>query len=240
MTNLFDTLQRIPSQFVAVFVAAAAAWVFLRLLRDEALQKRLFPVLGEFVVVYMVATRFSGLLLHPSEFVHFSIWNLLADAPSSGWLFGLVVAAVVVYWQLRRRGPITSHQLFGLTNTVLFSAGIWLIVRTFVDRAGFLERDIAILAATAVLLVLSLRNAAEFGPYAHRLWIFLAVVVLLASTRTPYIDKLGPFTPLQWLGVMLLGAGLLGEVFSDARKRTGIHLTGETGNQEDSEEENSR
>lgn len=219
MTSLFTTLQRVPSQFVAAFVTAAAAWLFLRARHNPQLQKLLQPLIAPFVVAYIIVARFSGLFLHPSELIHFSIWNLLADAPGSGWFFGLLVAAIVVYWQLRRQGLITSHLFFDLTNTALFSVSVWLIVRVFVDRAGFLSRDIAILAATVVLLLLSLRNAVEFRPYAHRLWIALAVVVLLASTLTPYVDKFGPFTPVQWLGVIILAAGLWVEALSDSRKR---------------------
>lgn len=235
MTSLFATLQRVPSQLVAAFVTAAAAWLFLRLQHNPQLQKLLQPFIAPFVVAYMVVARFSGLFLHPSELIHFSIWNLLAEAPSSGWFFGLLVAAIVVYWQLRRQGLITSHLLFDLTNTIFFSVSVWLIVRVFIDRAGFLQRDIAILAATAILLLLSLRNAVEFRPYAHRLWIVLSVVVLLASTLTPYVDKFGPFTPVQWLGVIILAGGLWGEALSDSRKRKTSHaeqLAGKLGDNE--------
>lgn len=216
---IFTTLERIPSQFVAMAVCAVAAWVFLRL-QNKQLRSTLTPVIGEVLVAYVITARFSGLLVYPTEVIHLNLWTVLAQAPDYGWLFGLLASALLLYKRLHRVVAGDQSVLYGLTNTILFAAGVWLIVRLFVDHAEYLQRDIIVLSIMGLLLILSLQNYKSVYSRIHWLWIVVAVTWLITTTLTPPLERLAGLTANEWLGVGILLAGLGREAMLDIKQRS--------------------
>ncbi|WDL95365.1 hypothetical protein [Alicyclobacillus sp. ALC3] len=217
---IFTTLERIPSQFVAISVCAVAAWVFLRL-QNKQLRSTLTPMIGEVLVAYFITARFSGLLVYPTEVIHLNVWTVLAQAPDYGWLFGLLASALLLYKRLHKVVAADQSVLHGLTNTILFATGVWLIVRLFVDHAEYLQRDIIVLSIMCLLLILSLQNYNDVRAWIHWLWIVVAVTWLITTTLTPPLERLAGLTANEWLGVGILLAGLGREAMSDIKKRSG-------------------
>lgn len=219
MMSVANVLERIPTEFVAILVCITAAWGFLRLPTNQAASSVLMPLLVDFAVVYIVATKFSGLFIHPEEIGGLSIWTVLAQAPSSGWFVGLSASTLLLLVRLHRTLTEDKMILQRLTNTALFSLCVWFTVRLFADHDEFIIRDVALGVVAACLLILSLRNGKEFAPYTHRLWIAWSASLLLSSTFVPLIDKWALFSPVQWCGILILIAGLASEAMLDIRRR---------------------
>lgn len=222
MTAVLSIFERIPSQFVAILVGAVTAWLYLRLERNQAVQQALTPILGEFAITYLIVARFAGLFLHPSEVLHFNMWVVLAEAPASGWVFGLVAANLLLYWRLRKTENLNQIVLHGLTNAALLAVSVWLTARLFVDHGVYLERNLIVLLVAAVLFVLSLMNRESWSAHIHRTWIALAVTLLLSSTLVPSLGTFVRLTSIEWTATILLLLGLYMEALSDMKKKQSL------------------
>ena len=216
--GIVHTLQRVPSEYAGAIVVVLGAWIFLRLERNQQTREALSELALEFLFAYIIIARLSGLFLHPGEFLHVNVWTLLAQAPSQGWVYGLVGAVLIVLWRMHIHKKRDWSVLMAATNASLFGIAIWWLIRVFIDQGPFLVRTIGMLLITVVLLLFSLRKPSTWT-LPHRIWTLMAAALLLTSIGLPKIVQLGLFTPVQWFAVLILFAGLAAEAALDIQKQ---------------------
>ena len=99
-------LQRIPPEFIAFFVGIIFARIYVQLNKDKAVRRFLVDKLWGSFLLFVVFTRFSGLILHPRMFAQLNFYTLFGSPASNGGALGVLSVALYLIISSRKiKGP---------------------------------------------------------------------------------------------------------------------------------------
>ncbi len=196
---------------IAILLGAIAAYTYLHFQRDKPVATFLKDKLWDFLIVFMLVTRVSVLILHPSLLWNFNIYYVLAQPPAEGWLVGLA-AAVIIVGRSWRRGQVDNRiALFQLAQAVLWGSVPYFLYGLLREAAPYRWLDAARLTGAVVIAAAvrftRLRAAGE--RYPQRFWLVIGLGLLVSSLTVPRLNLLGPFTTGQWAELALCMAALM-------------------------------
>lgn len=205
--NIWQNLaNRIPHSLMALLLGTIAARAYLQFIKDKTLKSLLIDKLWGFLLLYLLITRFSGFLLHPSTLVNLNLYILLAQPPVNGWLIGLVVASVYLVFTLRRAGLANRSVFYIISKSLLLAALPYFLYSAIYNFAPFFQQDLLRLGIASLILLINLpvnlRTAFQRDP--HRLWLIMGVSMLATSVIVPQVDQWGLFSPEQWVDTALI------------------------------------
>lgn len=218
---LISWFHRIPTDWVALVLAAIAGSLYLKysfrtddhLLRaSQALRDRIYTT----VFVYVLVSRFSGVLLHLSVHWRTDLLSLLAGPSQRGWLAGSFAVAMYLWFTLRRRAGWAWVVAEGtVAGAILFFA--W---QAAVNLPPFRYEALVRMGAAVILVLWArwLRSRAAGRPQ----WLFggLAAVAFLTSAWVPQLDRMGPLSVAQWVFLLGIAASLAAELRHDVTQST--------------------
>jgi len=220
---MLSLLQRIPSQWVALIVGAIGAALYLRYLTPKSaentfVREKMFTT----VLLYILFSRFSGLILHPSANIQADLLSLLSGASSSGWIVGLIASvlyALLSFWNAKR----LDRQSFSVLAEALCSGSIiFFAYQTFTDLNPFRTEDILRIIGSALLIWLIQTRRVQYSDRPQWLWGGYGLMLLLTSTYVPHVNRTLFLTTPQWMFVMIMVIAVYVEAKYDFSVNTNV------------------
>lgn len=206
---MLSLLQRIPSLWIALIVGAIGVALYLRYLtpksaENDFLRDKMFTI----VLLFILFSRFSGVILHPSANIQAGLLSLLSGSSLSGWIVGLLASVLYVlisFW----RGKRLDQPTFLLFAEVVFSGSIiYFTYQAYTNLNPFRTEDILRVIASAMFIWLIRTRRTHFSHRSQWLWGGYGLMLLLTSTYVPYINRTLFLATPQWMfvGVMIVAA----------------------------------
>ena len=218
LNSLQGLISRIPQSILYLLIATVSVRIYLQFQPANKLRSELIDRLWGFLTVYVVVTRFSGILLYPRTLRNMNIFTFLAQPPQNGWVLGLIVALAYVFWSLSK-AHLLQAQTFYVSAVALLWAGLGVFVyRFFLDGAPYRAQDLLRLTLAIVLLALTGARRLQFFWSRHpaRLWLAIGVGMLATSAFVPVLDKWWILGWEQWIDAIIIFGAVLSEGIEDA------------------------
>ncbi|ACV58143.1 hypothetical protein [Alicyclobacillus acidocaldarius] len=82
-------LQRVPDAWIALLLGCVGGWAFLKLQPKDRAREIVADKLFGAVLTFVMFTRFSGILLHPSLSLRDNLMAVIGGTPPGGIFVGL-------------------------------------------------------------------------------------------------------------------------------------------------------
>lgn len=217
---MLSLVQRVPSLWIALILAAIDASLYLRFLvpkstENDFVRERIFSI----AIVYILFSRFSGLILHPSASIRADLLSLLSGASSSGWIVGLVVTVLYTFVSLWRAKLINQRSLFLIVEAICSGSVICFVYQAGTDFNPFRTEDILRIIGSVILIVLIQTRRKQYAQRPQWLWGGYGLMMLLTSTYVPHIDRILILATSQWLFVLVMVIAVYAEAKHDFIKK---------------------
>ncbi|MCF8565925.1 hypothetical protein LLE49_14460 [Alicyclobacillus tolerans] len=210
-------LQRLPPVFIAGFVGAIVTRVYLQFLKEPSLRRFLSDQLWGSLIVFVLVTRFSGLILHPSILVRPNFYTLFGASAASGVALGVLAVIVYLLFSLGKANHLDRFQRsMWIARMSLVVSVVFYLYQFFLDLPPFWVEDLLRLALSFLILVI-LHTKWTFH-LSHRLWGALAGFWLLTSLMVPHVNRIGPLDLGQWTAVLIVLTAIGLEALKDFRR----------------------
>ncbi|WP_197461013.1 hypothetical protein [Ferroacidibacillus organovorans] len=166
------------------------------------------------VLLYILFSRFSGLILHPSANLQADLLSLLSGASSSGWLVGLAASVLYALFSFWRAKHLDPHCLAVLAEAICFGSLLFFAYQAYTDLNPFRMEDIFRIIWSAVLIWFVRTRRVKWSDRPQWIWGAYSLVLLLTSAYVPHINRMFLFTTPQWIFVIIL----LIAVYAEARQ----------------------
>ena len=200
LNSLQGLISRIPQSIIYLLITTVAVRVYLQTRPANILRSELINRQWGFLTVYVVVTRFSGILLYPGTLRNMNVLTFLAQPPQNGWVLGLSIALAYVFWSLRKV-YLLQVQTFYLSAVALLWAGLGVFgYQAFLDGAPYRNQDL--LRFTLAIVLLTLTGAQRLQFFWSR-----RPARPMVSDRGGYVDNFGYCTGIGqmvdlWVGTM--------------------------------------
>lgn len=223
---MLSLLQRIPSLWIALIVGAIGAALYLKYLVPKSVENNFVrEKMSTIVLLYILFSRFSGLILHPSANIQEDLLSLLSGASSNGWLVGLIASvlyALLSFWRAKR---LDRRSLFLFAEAVCSGSIIFFAYQTFTDLNPFRTEDILRIIGSAILIWLIRTRREQFSNRPQWLWGGYSLMLLLTSTYVPHLNRTLFFTTPQWIFVIIMAFAVYVEAKQDFGSSSGVLKT---------------
>ncbi|QSO53088.1 hypothetical protein JZ785_04100 [Alicyclobacillus curvatus] len=210
-------VQRLPPVFIAAFVGAIVTRVYLQFLKDPSFRRFLSDKLWSSLILFVLVTRFSGLILHPSILARPNFYTLFGASAASGVALGVLAVIVYLLFSLRKVNHLDCFQRSMWTARMsLVISVVFYQYQSFLDLPPFWAEDVFRLALSLLILV-TLHTKLTFH-FSHRLWGALAGLWLLTSLMVPHVNRIGPLDLGQWTAVLIVLTAIGQEALKDFRR----------------------
>lgn len=202
---MLSLLQRIPSLWIALILSAIGASLYLRYLKpknpeNQFVRDKIFTI----VLLYILFSRFSGLILHPSANLQADLLSLLSGASSSGWLVGLAASVLYALFSFWRAKHLDRHCLAILAESICFGSLLFFAYQAYTDMNPFRTEDILQMIGSAVLIWLVRSRRVQWSGRPQWIWGIYSLILLLTSAHVPHINRILVFTTSHWIFVIIL------------------------------------
>lgn len=202
---MLSLLQRIPSLWIALIVGAIGSNLYLRYLapksaENDFVRDRVFTI----VLLFILFSRFSGVILHPSANIRGDLLSLLSGSSSSGWIVGLIASlfyALVSVWRAKRMNQPT---LFLFAEALCSGSIVFFAFQSYVNLNPFRMEDILRMIGSGVLVWLIRKHRTRLMLRAQWIWGGYGLLLLLTSTYVPHVNSTLFLTTPQWMSVLLM------------------------------------
>lgn len=219
MNSLQGLIHRIPQSVIYLLIATVAVRIYLKFQPADKLRSGLVDRLWSFLVVYVVMTRFSGILLYPGTLRNMNVFIFLAQPPQNGWVVGLSIALAYILWSLRK-AHLLQRQTFYLSAVALLWAGLGVFgYQSFLDGVPYRDQDLLRLILAIVLLALTGALQSFWSLRPARLWLAIGMSMLATSVVVPILDRWWIFGWEQWVDAVIILGAVLSEGVEDAFMR---------------------
>lgn len=210
-------LQRLPPIFIAAFVGAIVTRVYLQFVKEPSLRRFLSDKLWGSLIVFVLVTRFSGLILHPSILARPSFYTLFGASAASGVSLGVLAVIVYLMFSFRKANNLVRFErsMWMARMSLVVSVVVYLY-QSFLDLPPFWAEDV-LRFALSFLTLATLHTKLTFH-FSHRLWGILAGLWLLTSVMVPHVNRIGPLDLGQWTAVLIVLTAIGLEALKDFRQ----------------------
>ena len=219
MAVLSGFLNRIPPSLWTVLLLALGAFVYFRFLSSADYRKALLNELGNFLLLDIIVTRLSVLLLYPSSLLHLSIWTLLSEPPSSGWVVGALAGITYVWFALRRQHLLTRQVLQTWLTALVFGGLLFFAYEWFVSFPPYRNQSLIRFLLDGILAWWLWKKQANPLQLPVRVLGVMGGLLLLTSAVVPQLGKTGPFSSAQWAYVLVIMIAVANEALRDLGRR---------------------
>ena len=213
---MLSLLQRIPSLWIALILGAIGASLYLRYLvpkstENQFVRDKIFTI----VLLFILFSRFSGLILHPSANLQADLLSLLSGASSSGWLVGLAASALYALFSFWRTKHLNRHCFAVLAEAICFGSLLFFAYQAYTDLNPFRMEDILRIIGSAVLIWFVRTRRVNWSDRPQWIWGAYSLILLLTSAYVPHINRMFLFTTPQWIFVIILFIAVYAEARQD-------------------------
>lgn len=219
MAVLSGFLNRIPPSLWTVLWLALGAFIYLRFLSSADYRKALLNELGNFLLLDIIVTRLSVLVLYPSSLLHLSIWTLLSEPPSSGWVVGALAGIAYVWFALRRQHLLTRQVLQTWLTALVFGGLLFFAYEWWVSFPPYRNQSLIRFLLDGMLAWWLWKKQTNPLQFPVRVLGVLGGLLLLTSALVPQLSKTGPFSLAQWAYVLVIMIAVANEALRDLGRR---------------------
>jgi hypothetical protein len=214
--SLYALYERIPPDWIGLFLGSALAWVVFRLLDKNDLGNQVREMIFNGLLIYIILSRFvAGFVLHFNFNVKNDLLSALNGSDSYGWLFGLLGIVVYVLATVNRHRELQTDALyFRVTSAVLLSSSGFFIYIAFVSLHPYRLEASLRAAGMMLLLMLTVASRKRLVPQQlkHKvrwpvnsvIWVFMGVCLLATSVLVPPPIIWTWFSPAQWWFICII------------------------------------
>ncbi|WP_206886422.1 hypothetical protein [Alicyclobacillus mali (ex Roth et al. 2021)] len=204
-------LQRVPDAWMALLLGCVGGWAFLKLQPKDRAREIVADKLSGAVLVFVVFTRFSGILLHPSLSLRDNLMAVIGGTPPGGIFVGLAASTLYLIISLWRKKALDETGLKLVAQTLVVGAIPYFAYRAYVDLHPYRFEDL-VRCGFAVILYLLSRRASM---YAHRVWAVAGTVLFGTSLLVPHVELYTVFDLSQWTFLLIMAASISVEAWYD-------------------------
>jgi hypothetical protein len=216
MMTVLSYLERIPNWTYALIVAAVAARTSLQLLAREE-RKWLTDLVWGMVVSFALATRFSSVLLNPSQILHFNLFIILGSTAINGWLVGTAVMFLYTAVTLFRTRRLSAESLYHVTVMLLYGVAGAACYEFFTHLRPYTYQDLLVFIFTVLLLLWTRLRSSQLMHMPQRLWLGFGILWLTSSAIVPHFNLIWLFDSGQWAAIVLIALGIGAEALRDLK-----------------------
>lgn len=228
-------LQRMPPVFIAAFIGTNVARIDLQFLKEPSLRRFLSDKMWGSLVLFVLVTRFSGLILHPGILARPNFYTLFGSSAASGVALGVLSVVIYLMISLRKAKNLNRFQAsLWMARMSLVVSGVYYVYQSFLDLQPFWIEDV-LRAVLSFMILIALHMKFTFH-FSHRLWGTLASVWLLTTLIVPHVNRIGSLDLGQWVAVLIVLTAIGLEALEDFRQPSTDSAT-ETSNLLDSDKE---
>lgn len=210
-------LQRMPPEFIAFFVGVVFARIYVQFNKDKAVRRFLADKLWGSFVIFVVFTRFSGLILHPGMFAQLNFYTLFGSPASNGGALGVLSVALYLIIILRKeKGFDRLVRSLWVARITALVGGVFYAYMAFLDLQPFWTEDV-LRAVLALVFFMWLVQKTTL-PSTHRVWGFLGGMWLITSLFVPHVNRIVLLDLGQWIGALIVLGAVTIEAVRDFRR----------------------
>lgn len=213
---MLSLLERIPSTWIALILAGFAASLSMRIYTATHPAKNI--VRGKIwnaVLIYIVLSRFSGLILHPSVDIMEDVRSLLSGTSSTGWLLGTAASVIYVITSLWRAQQLNRDALTHLFAIVAAGSVLYHAYLALINLNPFRMEDILRAACSLGFFVWFLRAPILRRERPQYWWGLYGVMLLITSSTVPQPQRIFVFSAAQWMFIAVIMISIYSEIIDD-------------------------
>lgn len=210
-------LQRMPPEFMAFFVGVVFARIYVQFTKDKAIRSFLTDKLWGSFLLFVVFTRFSGLILHPTMFTQLNFYTLFGSPASNGGALGVLSIVLYLTIMLRKeKGFNRLVQTLWITRMTTLVGGVFYAYMAFLDLQPFWAEDVlrAVLGLAFFMWLLPKATLQS----THRVLGFLGGLWLITSLFVPHVNRIVLLDLGQWIGALIVLGAVTIEAVRDFRR----------------------